>query len=86
MSSDAYEELTIQYAMARRQRLLASAEEIAELVLSRLGDEEKLVLASDAMLWNDDSSDRLDLARQTVLAYVRDIETDFEADPAPPTS
>ena len=48
---------------------------------SRLGDEEKLVLASDAMLWNDDSSDRLDLARQTVLAYIRDIETDFEADP-----
>jgi hypothetical protein len=80
MSSEVNEELAIQYAMARRQRPLASVEEVAELMLSRLGDEEQLVLASDAMLWNDDSSDRLDLARQTVLGYIRDIETDFEAD------
>jgi hypothetical protein len=76
MSSDVNEELTIQYAMARRQRPRASVEEIAELVLSRLGDEQQLILAGDAMLWNDDSSDRLDLARQTVLAYVRDVEGD----------
>lgn len=81
MSSDVNEELTIHYAIARRQRPFASVEEIAELVLSRLGEEQQLILASDAMLWNDDAADRLDLARQTVLAYVRDVETDFEADP-----
>lgn len=79
MGAEVNEELAIQYAMARRLRPLASTEEIAEVVLSRLSDEEQLVLAGDALLWNEEWTGRRDLARQTILAYIRDIETDGDA-------
>ena len=74
MSDEVNEELAIQYAMARRQRPFGSAEEIAEMVLSRLSEEEQLVLASDALLWNEACPSRRDLARQVIVAYVHDIE------------
>lgn len=74
MSEEVNEELAIQYAMARRQRPHAGVEEIAEVVLSRLSDEERLVLAGDALLWSEVSTGVRDLAHQTVLVYVRDIE------------
>ncbi len=76
--SDVNEELSIQYAMARRQYPLASAEKIAEVVLSRLSDEEQLVLAGDALLFNEESAGRRDLARHTVMAYVLEIESGYE--------
>jgi len=61
--------------MARRQYPLASAEKIADVVLSRLSDEEQLILAGDALLWNEESAGRHDLARHTVMAYVLEIES-----------
>lgn len=78
MRDEVNEELAIQYALARRQRPLASPEEIAEVVLSRLSDEEQLILAGDALLWNEESAGRHDLALHTVLAYVRDIEAGWQ--------
>jgi hypothetical protein len=80
VSHDVNEELAIQYAMARRQHPLADIEEIADIVLSRLSDEEQLVLAGDALLWIEGCSGRRELARHVVVSYVRDIEAGRDVD------
>lgn len=68
-------ELSIQYAMARRQRPGATSEEIADIVTSRMSAEHQLVLAGDALLWTEEPASRVELARRTVLAFILEIET-----------
>lgn len=72
---DVHDELAVQYALARRQRPLADAEEIADVVTGRLSPEHQLRLASDALLWTEEPAGRRELARHAVLAFVLEIET-----------
>ncbi len=74
--ADIHEELVIQYALARRERLRADAEEIAERT-----DEQHLVLAGDALLWSQELTSRRDLALLAVRNFVLAMETGLDDDP-----
>ncbi len=74
------DELSFEYAMARRQRPAADYEEIAERITDRLSDEQRLLLAADALVWADELADRRQLALRAVRNFVLAIESAPDVD------
>lgn len=70
-------ELGAQYAIARIQRPSATAEEIAALILARLGAEHRSTLAAEAVLWAEQPGD----SDQLALTAVHNFIAAWEADP-----
>ncbi|MCA1674631.1 MAG: hypothetical protein LC799_21380 [Actinobacteria bacterium] len=79
--ADINEELAVQYAMARRARPTATADEIAERITERLGDDEHLALAEEALLWSQEPAGRRELALMAVRNFVLAMESDPDDDP-----
>lgn len=70
------EELSMEYAVTRRQFPGATADEIAARILERLSAEQHLVLAEEALLWHHEPASRRDLALMTARNFVLAIEAD----------
>lgn len=67
-------ELAAHYAQARRQRPLATAEEIATRIVEWLTDDELLVLAEEALCWHQEPGGRRELALLAVRNFVAAME------------
>lgn len=67
-------ELARHYAQARRQRPLASADEIATRIVEWLTDDELLDLAEEALGWHQEPAGRRDLALLAVRNFVAAME------------
>ncbi|HEV2088509.1 MAG TPA: hypothetical protein VGR21_09370 [Cryptosporangiaceae bacterium] len=74
------EELSMEYAMARRLLPGATVDQIAERITGRLTAEQHLVLAQDTLLWHEEPADRRELALIAVRNFVLAIESDPEGD------
>ncbi len=77
------EELSMEYAMARRQLPMATADEIARRITARLSTAQHRTLAEDALLWHQEPASRRDLALMAVRNFVLAIETDPDDDAHP---
>lgn len=66
--------LATHYAQARRQRPLASADEIATRIVEWLTDDELLDLAEEALGWHQEPAGRRELALLAVRNFVAAIE------------
>ncbi len=78
--TDINEELAIQYALARRARPTADVDQIAERITERLGDDEHLALAEEALLWSQEPAGRRELALMAVRNFVLAMESDPDDD------
>ncbi|MEJ7771877.1 MAG: hypothetical protein WKF51_08235 [Geodermatophilaceae bacterium] len=74
------EELAMHYAVARRDRPLASSDQIAERMLGWLTEDQELQLASQAQLWSAEQASTRELA----LLAVRNFVEAWEGDPDAP--
>lgn len=81
--ADINEELAVQYALARRARPTANVEEITERITERLGDDEHLALAEEALLWSQKPAGRRELALMAVRNFVLAMEGGPDDDPDP---
>lgn len=72
------EELSIEYAVTRRQFPGATADAIAAKIIERLSPEQRLALAEEALLWHHEPATRRDLALMTARNFVLAIESDPE--------
>ena len=79
--TDINEELAVQYAVVRRVRPTANTDEIAERIVDRLGDDEHLALAQEALLWHHEPADRRDLALMAVRNFVLAMESGPDDEP-----
>jgi hypothetical protein len=70
------DELATQYVLARRLRPDLDGPELAELIMSRLNEEQLLRYAEDALAWAPHPGDRRELALRYVLNFVLAMETD----------
>lgn len=68
--------LADQYVLARRLRPDLDGSELAKLIMSRLGEEQLLRCAQDALAWAPHPADRRELALHYVLNFVLAMETD----------
>ncbi|MGH3669192.1 MAG: hypothetical protein ACRDSH_00935 [Pseudonocardiaceae bacterium] len=71
------DELATQYVLARRLRPDLEAAELAQLIVSRLTEDQLLHLAGDALTWTTHPTDRQELA----LHYVQNFVLAMESDP-----
>lgn len=67
-------ELAAHYAQARRQRPLATAEQIATRIVEWLTEDELLVLAEEALGWHQEPAGRRELALLAVRNFVAAME------------
>ncbi len=79
--TDINEELAVQYALARRARPTADVDQIAERIIERLGDDEHLALAEEALLWSQEPAGRRELALMAVRNFVLAMESDPDDGP-----
>jgi hypothetical protein len=70
------DELVTQYVLARRLRPDLDGPELAQVILSRLSEEQLLRYAQDALTWAPHPTDRRELALCYVLNFVLAMETD----------
>ena len=75
--NDHDDELVTQYVLARRLRPDLDGAELARLIVSRLGEDQLLNLAGDALAWAPHPTDRQELA----LRYVQNFVLAMESDP-----
>ncbi|HSL07962.1 MAG TPA: hypothetical protein VK887_08290 [Pseudonocardiaceae bacterium] len=68
--------LADQYVLARRWRPDLDGPELAQLIMSRLSEEQVLRCAQDALPWAPQPADRQELALRYVLNFVLAMETD----------
>jgi hypothetical protein len=71
------DELATQYVLARRLRPDLDGAELAQLIVSRLDEEQLLNLAGNALAWSPHPTDRQELA----LRYVQNFVLAMESDP-----
>jgi hypothetical protein len=74
---DPDDELATQYVLARRLRPDLEGAELAQLIVSRLTEDQLLRLAGDALTWTAHPTDRQELA----LRYVQNFVLAMESDP-----
>jgi len=67
-------ELAAHYAQARRQRPLATTEQIVTRIVEWLTDDELLVLAEEALSWHQEPAGRRELALLAVRNFVAAME------------
>ncbi len=67
-------ELATHYAQARRQRPLATSEQIAARIVEWLTDDELLLLAEEALGWHQEPAGRRELALMAVRNFVAAME------------
>ncbi|MDQ3885533.1 MAG: hypothetical protein M3308_00590 [Actinomycetota bacterium] len=79
--TDINEELAVQYAVVLRARPTANADEIAERIIDRLGKDEHLALAEEALLWHHEPADRRELALMAVRNFVLAMESGPDDNP-----
>jgi hypothetical protein len=70
-------ELATQYVLARRLRPDLVGEELAQLIVSRLSEDQLLHFAGNALAWAPHPTDRQELA----LRYVQNFVLAMESDP-----
>jgi hypothetical protein len=75
--NDHDDELVTQYVLARRLRPDLDGAELARLIVSKLGEDQLLNLAGDALAWAPHPTDRQELA----LRYVQNFVLAMESDP-----
>ncbi|MGH3979139.1 MAG: hypothetical protein ACRDRZ_09090 [Pseudonocardiaceae bacterium] len=75
------DDLLTKYVLARRQRPDADEHQLAELIVSRLSDDQLLHYAGDALVWEPALTDRRELALRYVQNFVFAMETDPDDDP-----
>jgi hypothetical protein len=76
MDEDRNEELAAQYVLARRLRPDLEGEALAQLIVSRLDEDQLLNLAGDALAWAPHPTDRQELALRYVQNFVLALESD----------
>ncbi len=69
------DELATKYVLARRQRPDADEQQLAEVIVSRLSEDEMLRYAGDALVWEAEPADRHELALRFVQNFVLAMET-----------
>ncbi len=74
------DELATKYVLARRQRPDADEQQLAEVIVSRLTEDELLRYAGDALVWEPEATDRRELA----LRFVQNFVLAMEASPDDP--
>ena len=74
MTEDIHHELAAEYALARRLNPLADPERLADWIMTRLSDDQRLTLAGEALIFAEDPGDRQALARAAVLNFVLAME------------
>lgn len=70
------DELATQYVLARRLRPDLDGPGLAQLIMSRLSDEQLLRYAQDALTWAPHPADRRELALRYVMNFVLAMESD----------
>ncbi|HKR48194.1 MAG TPA: hypothetical protein VJT72_01220 [Pseudonocardiaceae bacterium] len=75
---DQDDELATQYVLARRLRPDLDGPALAQVIMSRLSEEQQLRCAQDALAWAPHPGDRRELALCYVLNFVLAMETDPE--------
>jgi hypothetical protein len=73
------DELATQYVLARRLRPDLDGAELAQLIVSRLDEEQLLNLAGKALAWAPHPTDRQELALRYVQNFVLAMESDPDA-------
>jgi hypothetical protein len=73
------DELATQYVLARRLRPDLDGAGLAQLIISRLSEDQLLGLAGDALAWAPHPTDRQELALQYVQNFVLAMESDPDA-------
>ncbi|MGH3913289.1 MAG: hypothetical protein ACRDTC_07765 [Pseudonocardiaceae bacterium] len=73
-------DLATQYVLARRQRPDLNPPELAEYILAKLGSDDLLRYAQEALPWAPDGADRRELALHYVQNFVLAMETDPDGD------
>jgi hypothetical protein len=73
------DELATQYVLARRLRPDLEGTELAQLIVSRLSEDQLLGLAGDALAWAPHPTDRQELALHYVQNFVLAMESDPDA-------
>ncbi|MDQ2884277.1 MAG: hypothetical protein M3Y48_24860 [Actinomycetota bacterium] len=73
------DELATQYVLARRLRPDLEGAELAQLIVSRLNEDQLLGLAGDALAWAPHPTDRRELALEYVQNFVLAMESDPDA-------
>ena len=76
---DQDDELATQYVLARRLRPDLDGAGLAQLIISRLSEDQLLGLAGDALDWAPHPTDRHELALQYVQNFVLAMESDPDA-------
>jgi hypothetical protein len=74
---DQDDELATQYVLARRLRPDLGGGELAQLIVSRLSEDQLLHFAGDALAWAPHPTDRRELA----LRYIQNFVLAMESDP-----
>ncbi len=69
-------DLADQYVLVRRWRPDLDGPELAQLIMSRLSEEQLLRYAGDALAWAPHPADRQELALRYVQNFVLAMETD----------
>jgi len=77
---DRDDELATQYVLARRLRPDLGGDELAQLIVSRLSEDQLLHFAGDALAWAPHPTDRRELA----LRYIQNFVLAMESDPDGP--
>lgn len=70
------EQLSIEYAVTRRQFPRATIDEVAAAIVDRLSAEQLLALAEEALLWHHETASRRELALLTARNFALAIESD----------
>ncbi|MGH3784548.1 MAG: hypothetical protein ACRDRO_29005 [Pseudonocardiaceae bacterium] len=73
------DDLATQYVLARRLRPDLEGAELAQLIVSRLNEDQLLGLAGDALAWAPHPTDRHELALNYVQNFVLAMESDPDA-------
>jgi hypothetical protein len=71
--------LATEYVLARRLRPDLEGAELAQLIVSRLNEDQLLGLAGDALAWAPHPTDRHELALNYVQNFVLAMESDPDA-------
>jgi hypothetical protein len=78
-AEDHDDELATQYVLARRLRPDLDGDGLAQLIVSRLNEDQLLGLAGDALAWASHPTDRQELALRYVQNFVLAMESDPDA-------